>query len=87
MARLHGNDVDTHRRRSASSETETMCCRVRKVENTVLRNRSAVIHANNDGFVIAEIRDADESSEGKAAMSACHAVHVVRLSAGRLHAL
>src|SRR6185437_2729341 len=70
-----------------AAEAEHVGGCVGEVHNAVLCDGAAVVDANDDGLVIAEVRDLDHGAHGQAAVGAGHGVHVEVFAAGRLMAL
>lgn len=85
--RIVGQQLNLYRRSPSAAESEESGGGIRDVDDAVLRNRAAVVHADYDGSVITEIGDPHQRSHWKAAVRAGHGVHVKIFAAGGLLAL
>src|SRR5580698_6190503 len=66
--RIH--QVQAHRRRPSTTKTKEARGSIREINNAALRHRAAVVHTHHNGFVVAQIRDADQRAKWEAAMGA-----------------
>jgi hypothetical protein len=79
--------LDLHLRRTGALEVEHLGRRRRYIDDPALGEGAAIVDADDDGAVVAEIGDAHIAGQRQRRMGCCQLAHVVKLAIGRLAAV
>lgn len=80
-------DIQANIGNAASADSQFLGCSDGEVDDPLGEENATVVDADYDGLAGVEIDDADQSTEGQAAVRGRHVIHIEGLAAGGLMAV